>query len=256
MQKWEAAIFILWKSVQDQALLHWYTLLLIYWLTLLVKGSSQVYSSSGSSQIAPWACANPKLGICKGASLFCKPLIWPRLATKKSKSMFQFVLMGSDLSSQNSCFPQEFQFVCSCFPYCMPIFSSQLSSLKQQTFLTLQFLKVKNLEVVYLAPWAHGLSLGCSQGIGHDSSLVWRPNHWRICFQASSCRCWQDSAHHRSWDWGPHFLTGCWPEAPSIICNIGLSTGESHHGSWLPSEQANERAREGEQDRQQSHFAT
>lgn len=108
---------------------------------------------------------------------------WPPRKANPGYSLSSWVL----ICITNSGFPQEFQFVCSCFPYCMPVFSPQLSSLKQRTFLTLQFLRVKNLEVVYLAPWAHGLSLGCSQGIGHDSSLIGRPNHWRICFQASSC---------------------------------------------------------------------
>lgn len=119
-----------------------------------------------------------------------------------------------------------------------------------------QFLWVRNWEVVDLASRAHGLSLGISQGVGQDCSLIRRQNHWRICFQAPSCGCWQYSAHHRLWDWGSHFLTGCWPQAPSIICTMGFSTEESHHGSWLPSEQANGRAREGEQDRQQSHAVT
>lgn len=57
--------------------------------------------------------------------------------------------------------------------------------------------------------------------VGGDYSLLWKFSRRRI--QAYSCGCRQDSAHHRLWDQGPHFLTGHWPEAPVVICHMSFS---------------------------------
>lgn len=183
----------------------------------------------------------PSQGYVKGARLSCRPPIWPRLATKKGRPRFHFVLLGLVCHHKFQFFPQEFQFVylcplCSCFSHFMSIFPSQLGGLEQQTFLISHFLWVRNWAVVHLTPLTPGLSLGSSRGAGRGYSLIWRLYGWRVCFRAHSCGCWQDSVHHKLWDWESHFLIGCWPEAPSAICHMDLSIEKSHHGSWLPSE--------------------
>ena len=48
----------------------------------------------------------------------------------------------------------------------------KVSSLKQQTFITFQFLWVRNLGTPWPGPLIQGLSLGCSQGLGWGHSRL------------------------------------------------------------------------------------
>lgn len=141
--------------------------------------------------------------------------------------------------------------LCSCLSHFMSVFPSQSSGLiPTHTFLISPFLQVPNPGVAYLAPLAHELSLGFDQVLA------------KVIFSSggsikgvSTCS-WQNSVHHRLWDWGPRFLIGCWPVVSLIICH--MSSSIEKFMSWqLASIGASKWERKRRQARQkQIHFAT
>ena len=138
--------------------------------------------------------------VYENVSLSYKPPVWPRLATLKDRHRFSFVFIGSDLPV---CLLMSTSFL---FPILHVCLSFPPNGLIPHTLLISLFPQVPNLGVAYLA---HGLSPGFDQVLA------------KVIFSSggstkggSTCSCWQDSVHHRLWDWGPHFLIGCGPVFP------------------------------------------
>lgn len=211
-----------------------------YWLILLVKGSSRVCGSSSSSQIALSTSTNLKLGICERCELILQAAPLTKVGNQDRQAQvpvcprgFWFAitnLIFLNNSSLSSCVHLTLASPTSCLPF-LP------------NWVTTDYLTVSVSQELgsclsgSSGPWP------LTQDFGQVSSFIWRPTCWRI--EAPTCGCWQDLAYRVLWDRGPQFLTGCQPEGPSDICRMGLSIEKSHDGKWLPSEQANERLREG-----------
>ena len=173
--------------------------LLIYWLTLVVKGSSQACGSSNSSQIAPLASANAEPSIWK-CQLILQATRMAKVGNLERQTQILICIYRFWFASLSS----HVHFILVSHTSCLSFLPS--NGLIPHTLLISLFPQVPNLGVAYLA---HGLSPGFDQVLA------------KVIFSSggstkggSTCSCWQDSVHLWLWDWGPHFLIGCGPVFP------------------------------------------
>lgn len=137
VQKWITAIFIHWRSVQDQALLQFMHIVADLLAHLLGEGQQpHLWFPQLQPDCSFCICKSQARNSERGLFILQATHL-TKVETTKGRLRFQFVLMGSGLSLQipfslkNSI---QFVLLCllwSCFLYFMSIFSSWLSSLIQ-----------------------------------------------------------------------------------------------------------------------------
>ena len=100
MQKRVAAIFTLWRSVEEQVLLRFMHTVADLLAHLSAKGGTQVYGSSSSSKTAPSASANPKPGICERCQVILQATHLTKGGNQERQTQVPLCPPRSGLSSQ------------------------------------------------------------------------------------------------------------------------------------------------------------